>query len=225
MRPKSKNEIINQYSRQHRRVRLRSISSRPRWFVKWQGKNDAKKNLIQNDQTNLWVMEKNEILKQKIRAEIAYTEKILYDCREESGSCVQEFFYNEQLLNELETQIDSVETTSLSDNALQKRELKSAKITELKERNKNILMRLWNIEETINSIEELSKQWIDKNKNSLREKTAVYFLGAKEVIPDIEPVFIENEILDYAINHEKNSNQRNLLLGRKGVDSDVENEA
>ena len=222
MRSVSKNEIINQYNRLHRKVKLRSIHYKPRWFIKYEGKKDAKKNLIQKNQISFWVLEKSEILKQKIRTEISYIEKLLYDVREESGALIQEYYKNEYFIKELESNLSSMDCVNFSENDMQKNEHKAGKMNLLKERNQNIIIRLQNIEETVTSIEQLSIQWLNENKNMLKEKIAVYFLGAKEVIPDIEPMLEELDILDYAINHLDNSSLRNSVLYRKGVNTNVE---
>jgi len=153
---------------------------------------------------------------------VAYIEKLLYDSREESGSLIREYYKNEYFLDELELSISSMENGDLSENQMQKTDRKVSKMSDLKERNKNIIMRLQNIEETITSIEQLSSQWLNENKNMLKEKTAVYFLGVKEVIPDIEPVFEEVNLPDYLIDHLNNSELRNSVLYRKGVNTNVE---
>ena len=179
--------LMDTYMKAHKKVKVKTTGI-PRMFLKMQGKRDAKKKIFQPrdmEQGCYFEKEKAGIYQQIAEKEKLYLEKALFEIRKECTILIAEYHRNENEMWVLGAELYNLEDCEDGIALRRKGQLMHHK-KELENRNLEILTRIYEIDETVNGLENCSKVWLGQHAERINEKRMIYYMGVRKVLPEID---------------------------------------
>lgn len=179
--------LVEKYIKDHKKVKIKTTGI-PRFWLKAQGRRDAKKKIFQAkdmETGGYFEKEKEGIFQQIVEKEKLYLEKCLFEIRKESTVLIAEYKKNLQELVEIAEEQNGLEN-SQNGIALRRKGNLFARECELMEQNLKKLVRIYEIDEMVTTIENCSEDWILQHAERMNEKRMIYYMGVRKVLPEIE---------------------------------------